>query len=206
MSIPPRHLPGARIHIAGIPDELDEEITRGVLTSDVLSRSTVDLSQFKNEHGEFKQWLQIFYKANRRTFRETYLKVTTVLPWCSDQTEVDVEFHRAIQALEGYSKYPLNWRSFSWRIKPLLTSPVYGVFCRNPSRESFYHKLSETGYNPTQLHEESEQEFWDLMKKFVLVPRADGALIPVITTIDYGVEHDENSGLGEAGADSLRER
>lgn len=204
--MPPRKLVSANIHITGLPDDLDEEITRGVLTSEVLSRSTVDLSQFKNERGEFKQWLHIFHRANRRSYKDTYLKVTTVLPWCSDQKTVDVEFHRAVVALEGYSKYPLNWRSFSWRIETLKTSPTYGVFCSNLSREAFHRALMDaTDIDPTRMSGYTEIEFWERMKKFVLVPRADGTPLPVISTIDYG-DNDANSGLGEAGADSLRER
>lgn len=204
--MPPRNIPRANFLITDIPEELDEEVTRGVLTSEVLSMSTVDLSQFKNERGEFKQWLHIFHRANRRSFKDTYLKVTTVLPWCSEQKAVDVEFHRAVVALEGYSKYPLSWRSFSWRIERLMTSPTYGVFCSNPSREAFHRTLMDiTGIDPTRMSGHTELEFWERMRQFMLVPRADGALIPVISTYDYG-DNDANSGLGEAGAESLRER
>lgn len=198
--------PNVNITISELLGELDEEITRDVLTSEVLSQSTVDLSQFKNEKGQFKQWLHIFLRATPRTYKDTRLKTIAVIPWCSDQTTVDVEFHRAVHALDGYSKYPLSWRSFSWKMEPQLVTPIYGVFCQNTSWDVFYQALMNiTQIDPKRMHDRTEIEFWERMKPFVLVPRADGTPLPVISTFDNG-DINANSGLGEAGARALRER
>lgn len=197
------HHPSVEITVL---DGLDENITREVLTVPIMLRSAIDLSQFKDEKGQFKQWLHIFHRSHVRAFRNTHLKTLAVIPWCSDQKTVDIEFHRAVAALDGYVKYPLSWRSFSWRIDPNPLSPAYGIFCPNASWGALRQVLMDkTEIDPARMYGKTEIEFWECMKPFVLVPRADGTLIPFISTTGNG-DINANSGLGEAGARALRER
>jgi hypothetical protein len=182
-------------------EELEEEVTREILTAPFLLAHTVDLSKFKGPTGEFKRWLHIFHVANRPTFHDTYLKVTTVIPWCYDGDEIDIDFHRAVVALNGYAQFPMAWRSFSWKIEAMANTPTYAVFAANPSQTAMHDTIKRaTGYNPRVIPEGDEKEFWDRMKQFVLVPRADGELIPnKLRSTKLRSPLDAYSGSGEDG-------
>lgn len=189
-------------------DDLDEFVTREVLTYGPLSTHNADLSRFKGKDGEFKRWLHIFHVANRPTFRDTYLKVTTVVPWCHPGDEIDIDYHRAVVALNGYAQYPLAWKSFSWTLPPLETSPIYAVFAPNPSQGAMFEVIERaTGYHPQHLARGVELEFWDRMKQFILIPRQDGELLPktLRATQPKQLESIRNaySGSGEIGPESL---
>ena len=188
------------VKILGI-DELDEEVTRDILTAKMFTGSNTDLSKFKNDQGEFLRWLHIFHVSPRASFHDTNLKVTSVIPWCSPEEEVDIEFHRAVMALGGYDNFPLAWRSFGWKLPAMENTPQYGVFTSNPGGHSFRKAIEDlTGYNPRVIPEGKENEFWDRMKVIVLVPRADGELIPTtLRSTKLRSMHDANSGSGEAG-------
>lgn len=181
-------------------DARDEEITREILTAPFLLAHTVDLSRFKGPTGEFKRWLHIFHVANRPTFHDTYLKVTTVIPWCYDGDEIDIDYHRAVVALNGYAQFPMAWRSFSWKIEAMENTPTYAVFAANPSQTAMHDAIeAATGYHPRHL-DGHETEFWDRMKRFVLVPRADGELIPnKLKPTKLRSPLDAYSGSGEDG-------
>ncbi|HXS14458.1 MAG TPA: hypothetical protein VN734_17295 [Acidobacteriaceae bacterium] len=188
-----------------LEQDFDEDVTREILTAPIFQVHTVDLSQFKLPNGEFRRWLHIFHVANRPTFRDSYFKVTTVLPWCYPGDEIDIEYHRAVTALNGYAQFPLAWKSFSWRIERLETSPVYAVFGANPSQGAMRDAIkARTGYNPAIVPEGEIREFWDQMKQLVLVPRADGELIPtLLKPTKVRSPLDAYSGSDEAGPPAL---
>lgn len=157
-----------------IPDDDD---VNSLLASGVFIESPVDLSRFRNSKGEFTRWLQVFYLHEYDDERDPFLRVTHVLPWLCDDDKVDLEFHRAASALGAYEKYPLVWRSFGWKIKPLPRSPHYALFTVNPSRDAFKQQLQKFagGYI-------TNTEFWKALEHHVLVPGERGILAPKIWT------------------------
>lgn len=174
-----RQIPNARDgSILGI-DELDEYVTRDILTSPLLSGHKADLSQFKNASGDFKRWLHIFHVSERPTFHDTNLKTTHVLPWCWDSDTLDIEFHRAVTALNGYKGYPMAWSTMSWRFDPLPDSPIYHVFASNPSQAAMIGAIQAiTGCSPRSIPQGDEEKFWESMTQFLLVPTSSGTMYP----------------------------
>lgn len=202
-------------------DEIDEFVTREILTSDVLSGHKADLSKFKNAAGDFTRWVHIFHVSERPTFHDTNLRTTHVLPWCWDSDTLDLEFHRAVAALNGYVNYPLAWKSMSWALPAQENTPIYSLFAPNPSQQAMHAVIrNATGFEPKRLHDSEgteqsrarkEQEFWTSMEQFLLVPRKDGGVFPrrqsSVKPINPSTRSysDASIGLSQASPPTLRE-
>lgn len=206
MSMP--QIPNARDGSVMSNEELDEYITRDILTSPLLSGHKADLSKFKNASGEFKRWLHIFHVSERPTFHDTNLKTTHVLPWCWDSDTVDIEFHRAVVALNGYKGYPMAWSTMSWRLEPLLDSPIYSVFASNPSQAAMLGAIKDaTGFTPRIIPDGAEDSFWESMTQFLLVPTISGTVVPTFKRSTKPVRRFDHAsiGLSKACPSAVRE-
>jgi hypothetical protein len=161
----------------------DDDNINGVLASGPFVQSSLDLSRFKNEKGEFKKWLQIFYLEDECATRELYFRVTHVLPWLWDDDRVDLQFHAAANALGAYDKYPLVWRSMRWAIQPHERSPHYGMFTANVSRDALNDQIAcVTGKSVAVGISWRNTNFWKPLERHVLVPTTWGKLPPKIWT------------------------
>jgi hypothetical protein len=202
-----RQIPNAKDGKILSVDELDEFVTREVLTSDLLSGHKADLSKFKNAKGEFTRWVHIFHVSERPTFHDTNLKTEYVLPWCWDSDTLDLEFHRAVAALNGYQQYPMAWKAMSWNIPPKPESPWYYLFASNPSQAAMLGVIKDkTGFTPRVIPQGYEEEFWESMTQFILVPTSSGTMYPRFKRSNKPRSYsDASTGPSEVSPRALRE-
>jgi hypothetical protein len=161
-----------------VPTDDDDNIN-SILASGPFVQSSLDLARFRNEKGEFKKWLQIFYLEDGGATREPYFRVTHVLPWLWDDDRVDLQFHAAANALGAYDMYPLVWRSMRWIIQPHERSPHYGMLTANVSRGALNDQIARvTGKSVAVGISWRNTDFWKSLVHHVLVPSKQGSIYP----------------------------